>query len=397
VVEATLISQPKAELYIYEDSLSQFNLIWKINFVANSPIGDWEVLVDANSGTILKVTDISFHSVNGHGKVFKPDPITSLQNSSLTDQNDTDYVELQNAYSIETLNNLNDPVGGLYSLQGIYARSEEIESPTMILATSNTDSFMYNRSQPGFEETNAYYFIDMERQYIGSLGFTPKWNGYDYIRFDAHGVNGDNNSHYSPSLKYLAYGDGGVDAGEDQDVIIHEYTHALHDVLMPGGLGSYVSNEGAVSEGSGDYLALSLRRTLSSFLPNHFSNWDLNASGRDLSPNLYFFSAWQDRGGTMWEPHRAGRLWSSTMMDIESSVGRDVATTLLLTSFSYVSYSSPVQDHVHAILQADRDVYNGSHLAALVSVFYQRGFFYNMYISGTIIMLQEEKEFHKFT
>jgi hypothetical protein len=69
------------------------------------------------------------------------------------------------------------------------------------------------------------------------------------------------------------------------------------------------------------------------------------------------------------------------MMDLESrsdvGVGRDVTTTLLLTSFSFVTPSSIVPDHVQAIFRADRDIpaYNSSHLKSLGRVFYDRGFF----------------------
>lgn len=158
--QKTLITQPNAELYIYRDSLNQLNLTWKVSFVANNPVGDWQVFVDAGTGDILSVMDISFRSVSGECKAFKPDPVTSLQNTSLTDQNNADYPALQSAYKTVTLPNLNDPVGGLYRLQGTYARSEDVELPNTTTVTSSTSSFVYNRSQPGFEETNVYYFLD---------------------------------------------------------------------------------------------------------------------------------------------------------------------------------------------------------------------------------------------
>lgn len=377
--EKTLVTQPKAELNIYQDSSQQFALAWKINFIAQNPHGDWQVFIGAVTGEVLKVMNIGFRYVNGSGKVFRPDPVTGLQNTLLTDQNDADYSSVQGAYVTTALSNLNDAIGGVYRLQGIYARSEDIESPNIAPVTSSTDSFLYNRSQSGFEETNAYYFLDAQRQYVSGLGFAPQWNGYDYIRFDAHGAYGDDNSWYMPSSKYIAYGDGGIDDAEDQDVILHEYTHALHDVLMPGGLGSAGDNESAVSEGSGDYMALSYRKTLSNFEQNHIFNWDGNGEtwpGRSLSSTATYPSAWQDQYGNVLEVHTAGILWSSTMMDIETSsgVGRDVANELLLASFSYVSPSSTVIDHVHAIFQADEDIYNAAHLPALASVFNARGF-----------------------
>jgi zinc metalloprotease ZmpB len=377
--EKTLVMQPKTELYIFQDSSGNSTLTWKINFTAQNPRGDWQVFVDANSGEIIKVMDILMYSVNGTGRVFKPDPITALNNTNLNDN--SDYNALRDAYVTVTLNNLNDAIGGVYRLQGAYARSEEIASPNITPVTSATTSFLYTRDQPGFQETNAYYFIDLQRQYIGGLGFYPQWNNQNYIRFDAHGTD-EWNAWYNSSGQYLIFGDGGIDAAEDQDVIIHEYTHALHDAFMTGSGYANLTDESAVSEGSGDYLAISYRRTLSSFQPDKEAPWF--GSGRSLSIYLYYPSNWNPQ--TYPGQYIAGTLWASTMMDIETSsgIGRDVATKLLLTSFSYVTSSSSVMDHVNAILQADRDIYNGWHLSTLAAVFNNRYFLYYNQVSGNI-------------
>jgi hypothetical protein len=334
--EKTLIMQPTAELYLYRDSVEQLSLAWKVNLVANVPIGDWQVFVDAITGTILSVSDISAQYVSGLGRVFRPDPITALRDSTLTDQNDSDYPGLQTAYQTVTLPNLNDPIGGIYRVQGKYARSEDIEYPFTPPVESSTSSFLYNRSQLGFEEVNAYYFIDGQRQYVGQLGFAPTWNGNDYICFDANGYDGSDGAHYDPTPKILSFGDGfGIDDAEDQDIILHEYTHALHDALMQGGYGSTGYDEKAISEGSGDYMALSYRRTLSNFRQDHVFNWDGNGeswSGRSLAASSRYPGQWT---GNIHDP--AGVVWSSTMMDIQNATNRDITTTLLLTSFSYVS------------------------------------------------------------
>jgi len=237
----------------------------------------------------------------GQGKVFKPDPVTALYNTSLTDQNNADYTTLQNAYVITALPNLNPPSGGVYRLQGTYAKSEDFAYPNFTPVTSSISTFYYNRSQPGFEETNAYYFIDAQRQYVGSLGYSPQWNGYNYIRFDAHGTEEDN-SWYSLSSQNLTFGDGGVDDGEDHSAILHEYAHALHDALMIGS--SFRFDERTISEGAGDYMAVSYRRTLSSFQPNTICPWDGNGMywQRYLDATSMYPVNWTGyyTGGTVW-------------------------------------------------------------------------------------------------
>jgi len=373
VNEKTLTGEPKAELFIYPDSLYQMHLIWKVNFSASEPKGSWEILVDAITGDAFDYKDMRVYET-GQGKVFRPDPITALYNTSLTDQNNADYTALQGAYVITSLPNLNPPSGGVYRLQGTYARSEDLEAsyPNPTPVTSSTSTFYYNRSQPGFEETNAYYFIDAQRQYVGSLGYSPQWNGYNYIRFDAHGFV-DDNSWYDPAQQYLIYGDGGIDDAEDQDVILHEYTHALHDALMAGTF-QVGTNEHLLGEGIADYMAVSYRRTLSTFQQDKVFPWDGNGetwNGRSLNASYLYPGNWA------WSNYMGGTLWASTMMDIQNygDMGRDVTNKLLLKSVNYANNSTIPPDHVFYVLKADQDIYGETHLSSLGKGFYNRGFF----------------------
>jgi len=367
----TLAAEPKVELYILPDSLYQIHLIWKINFSASEPKGTWEILVDAVSGEVLDYKDVRLYDI-GTGKVFKPDPITALQNTSLTDQNNTDYQALQGAYDIVSLPNLNPPSGGLYRLQGSYARSEDLEYPNTTPVTNSTSSFLYNRSQPGFEETNAYYFIDAQRQYVSSLGFSPQWNGYNYIRFDAHGTTADN-SWYDPSYQYLIFGDYGIDAAEDQDAVLHEYTHALHDALMVGAF-QVGTQEHLLGEGIADYMAVSYRRSMSLFQQDKVFPWDGNGEtwyGRTLNASYIYPNYWY------WFDYIGGTLWASTMMDLQNygDMNRDIVHKLLLKSFNYANNSTIPPEHVFYVMKADQAIYGEAHLSSLGKAFYNRGFF----------------------
>ncbi|MCF6271238.1 MAG: T9SS type A sorting domain-containing protein [Melioribacteraceae bacterium] len=366
--DKTLVSKAQGKLYFFVDSLYKMHLVWKVNMTASEPSGSWQILVDAHTGEILDSKDVRLFST-GQGKVFRPDPITALQDISLADQNDADYSAIQDAYVTLSLPYLNPPIDGLYRLQGTYARSEDIMYP-IATVTSSTSSFLYNRSQTGFEETNAYYFLTTLREFVGSLGFSPKWNGYDYIRFDAHGSTA-NNSSYDTYLQYINFGSGSsIDDAEDQDVIIHEYAHALHDALMIGT--GILGDELLISEGSADYMAVSYRRTLSSFQPNKVFPWDGNGehwSGRSLGTSYTYPDSWfaDDYYG----------LWASTLMDIENfgDMGRNVTTKLLLKSFSYANNSTIVPDHIYYIMLADLYLYGEAHLSSLGKGFENRGFF----------------------
>ena len=64
----------------------------------------------------------------------------------------------------------------------------------------------------------------------------------------------DDNSFYSPGADEIQLGTGGVDDGEDADVIVHEYGHAVQDAQAPE-LPHSGNQGGAMGEGFGDYLA----------------------------------------------------------------------------------------------------------------------------------------------
>ncbi len=129
--DSSLISKQRSELYIYEDTTDNYHLAWKINFVSKYPIGDWQAFVDANSGEIISFRDISMNYIQGKGRVFNPDPVSKFgQHNYVHDCDDQICPSwLPDLYTYDVpLNDLNNPIGGLYKLQGRYARSEDIES-----------------------------------------------------------------------------------------------------------------------------------------------------------------------------------------------------------------------------------------------------------------------------
>ena len=326
-----------------------------------------------------------------------------MRDSTLTDQDDADYQALQSAYDTVTLRDLNDPVGGLYRIRGRYIWSEDIEfsqfPPCEPTTETDPDDFTYSRDQDAFEEVNVYYHIDTFRRYIGTLGFSPKWNNLDYIKIDAQGY-GNHNAAYYASPEYIRFGSGGVDAGEDQTVIIHEYGHALHDALISGdGTDDPNSDTRGISEGIADYFGISYRRTTQEnpYRPNHRFNWFSPEDGTSIRiPENAHYPEPSNGGHWGSSEYDKMKVWASTLMDMEyntatdpsqgTNLGRDVTTELMLTSMSYVTSSSSVQDYVNAILQADRDIqdYNGEHIQELANIFNDRGFFYYDKVSGNI-------------
>mgnify|MGYP001302731520 CR=1 FL=1 len=340
----SVVKNNTIDLIIFQDENDFYHLAWEVNLLVKSPNGHWVAFVDAHSGDIILIKDVFIDYVQGSGRVFSPDPVTNIHQNDIHDNNNQDTYQTSIAYKDVPLNDLNEAIGGVFKVQGRYAKSEDIgEDWAAPVEATCADCFNYNRSQPGFEEVSIYYFIDKQRRYIGNLGFSPQWNGSDAISFDAHyqfcPLCNQHNASYDPMIKYMAFGEECVDAGEDQDVIIHEYGHALHDAMM-GNLWEAEHDVGAISEGSSDYFANSHRLTIDPsqthpYQPNSMAVWfDIPDCGtsRSFGSNYIYPNNWVE------DIHNAGLVWGSTLKDIQTEIqsqgenGRDVTTKLLLSS-----------------------------------------------------------------
>lgn len=358
--------------YTAELNVVQFQsgpaLAYRVSIPNEQPMGDWQVFVDARTGDVLGIEDRAIYAT-GSGQVFDPDPETKVGNPNLPDNNDADSgIPFPAAYDIRTLNDITN-TAGIYSLSGPFAKNIEFEAPTSTLVTAtDPDSFRFQRSAQAFEDVVCYFHIDNFQRYIQSLGFTNANNRVQ--EYDSHGLSGADNSHYIPSTKRIAYGEGGVDDGEDADVVIHEYGHSIQDNIVPGWGGG---QEGAMGEGFGDYLAGSYSRALfPSYEPNFVFNWDGHNEfwpGRLLIDNTLHYP--EDCCG---EVHDAGTLWCSGLTDAWNVVGRAVMDRLVIDHHFALGTTATMQDAATQILQSDIDLYGGAHVGQLVTVFDAWGF-----------------------
>ncbi|MEM6769720.1 MAG: hypothetical protein AAF597_03960, partial [Bacteroidota bacterium] len=236
------------ELKILETE-SGIRLAHRIFFVAMAPLGQWEVFVDAQTGELLRVTDVAaYHKacqhekhyvpfpmmVEGQGIVFDPDPLSSAQadygDPGFTDNGDNTTPQLIAQQRTVTLPEVTEE-GGMYFLKGEYAEITDDESPFRGVFEQSTPEWMFNRDNNAFEAVNVYYHIDASMRYLNeTLGIDVRPTLYTTgVRCDPSGLNNADNSYYVGSAQRLAWGDGGVDDAEDSDVIHHELGHGLHD------------------------------------------------------------------------------------------------------------------------------------------------------------------------
>lgn len=290
------------------------------------------VYVDAGTGKKLKTVDTRVFA-DAHGQVFDPNPVVSQQNESLTDQNDRAAAVPHRAYKTVLLKRLDN--SGY--LKGSYARVVNPTSGKWAAVRSTDGAFTFNRSQPGFEQTNAYYAVDGVQAYIRSLGFSEVNSGPQDLSVDTVT---DDNSWYDPSEDVITFGTGGVDDAEDQEVVWHEYGHAVQDDQVPGF--GQTEEGGAIGEGYGDYLAFTMTQANSPDTTKTpracVMDWD-STSYTDTTPHCI---RRLDTGKTVddatGEVHDDGEIWSGALYGINKALGRKKANTVILESqFNYAA------------------------------------------------------------
>lgn len=291
---------------------------------------DKKVLVDADKGAVTRVTDERIYA-NGQGKVFNPNPVVALQNQSLTDGNNADSAVPASAYKTVTLSNL---AGNGY-LQGTFAKVANKKKGKSRAAYSRTNAFSYTRSDNRFEQVSAYYAVDRVQAYIQGLGFTNVNNEAQDLLVDTVT---DDNSFYSPNADTITFGTGGVDDAEDQEVVWHEYGHAVQDDQVPDFGRS--NDGGAIGEAFGDYLAATMSQANSSNTAVTpwacVMDWD-SVSYTSSTPHcIRRLDTTKTVANRTGEVHDDGEVWSHALWDINKALGRDKATRIILEAqFSY--------------------------------------------------------------
>ncbi len=331
--------------------------------------GDWEVLVDATNGEVFRAQDRAcYHrshapTATGTARVFAPDPLSSAQvnygATGYVDGGDADTAQLTAQLASVNLLDI-DFTGGIHTLKGPFAEIQDFEAPFKGLFTQASSNFETTRSPDLFEAANTYFHIDAFMRYVntpgpGGLGLTVM--PYQYsggVRFDPHALNGADNSYYSSGTGRVAFGEGGVDDDEDADVIIHELGHGLHDWVTNGGL----SQVNGLSEGCGDYVAVSYSRAYNqwpSAAPQY--NWVLDWDGHNPFwngrvtnwPNLY-------PGGLTGQIHTDGQIWATCLMRIWNQLGRQKTDKVFLEGLGMTTGSTNQDDAAQALMQAAFDL-----------------------------------------
>ena len=322
--------------------------------------------------------------ISANTPYFNPNPVVTLNDATLVDDGDSNEAVPINGYVIGgELPRLDSP-GAMAPYQpiGDYCKVEDVDAPATDPVYSHDKRFPFLRDCDGFEAVNCYLHITQYQEYLQSLGYTGAKAINDRpISVDAHSGGADN-SFYAPDgngTGRLAFGDGGVDDGEDADVIVHEYAHACFDNVHIGvlsGNGGNGSNETrAMNEGAADFLAADYfadESTASGFNPAVFAEWDAeSASGlRRLDLDLKYPA---DIGGSY---HNNGQIFSRALWDIRGDVGGGRTIRLLIEAIKALPNNPKFTDMALRMLEVDLG--NGpspADVTAIKEAFLDRGIF----------------------
>ena len=358
-------SSPAPQLAVLPLSPTEGRLVWQVMVVAANPAGDWEVLVDATTGEVIKRTNLL---VFDRG---------TPQQSGAIGQVLQPTVPGWIAVAKEPLTMATVPLEGLDNsgwLSGDYVNLTQLAGSRPAKAYSPTHEFVYAADDPRFEEVMVYHYVDSTQRYVQSLGYSDSNSPANGIRdrvtlANAHWFDQDQ-SFFSASDGALHFGDGGVDDAEDPDIIVHEYAHALQQDQIPYWGGGEMN---AIGEGFSDYLAAS-RFAEESIDPACIAERDSQAYVskapfclRRVDRNRQYPV---DLSG---DAHQDGEIWSRVLWDLRTELGATAADRLALESNYYLPAAATLVDAGQALLDADAMLNNGAHSDTIRHALMRRG------------------------
>lgn len=311
----------------------QYYIAWDLRILTMNPRGSWRILIDAVSGHVLNVIDLAQYAT-GTAQVFDPNPIVTSGDTSLRHTSPDATINAQRV--AVTLDNLNPPAGGNYDLHGSYIQMQEEEAPTVAEPSNTSGAFDYSWDDNSFLDAMAYFHLNRFQEYVQTtLGLTHSANYA--IPVDPQGLNGADNSHYSPGgsgTGYIAFGGGTqpipssnpVPDAADAMVVLHEYGHAIQDNSNP----NFDNPASGVGEGFGDTLAAIYyddKHANPAATRGFMMSWDAEM-GTGSWPGRVYNLAWLFDGpeyanALVTDNHTAGQLWCTTMFELYRKLGGD--------------------------------------------------------------------------
>jgi len=348
------VSDPISELIIVPgDSQFLAYRLW---------LNEWDVLINAQTGKVEKYGQRMFH-IDGIGKVYPKDPVNSL-------------------LTTVTIPRL---AGGGYELRGTYVDVTNGEDGDAYSTSGNFEYTPPSYTQHDgthFDDTNMYFHIDnFANNYWPIVGYS----GLNQITVTVHtdfsgpcGYMGQDNARFCPGDGNLYFGHGESifwDLAKKDDIIFHEYTHAVsYDIgFTPPGW----EEEGrAMHEGYSDYHAASFTNNaqIGEWATRNYP--DLRRV--DMPKIQYNYNNYNSlpaySENTLGSAHHKSMIWSGALWDLRGILGSSITDFLVYKGLVYKNASnSKFLDGREGVISADQNYNNGVNVNIIMNVFAARG------------------------
>lgn len=365
---------------IYWQTPKQLVPAWLVETIHEADGGSHATVWDAHTHTLLAEWDRTRHmgdrDTTALAYVYMPNPLATAGRSynqypSWADNADQANDSLNGQRQTVILKGLHyDAQKDSIYLIGPYVRITELGGPAIPPVRTKDAEFFFDRSQYGFEQVNVYYHIDTMQRWVQSLGFTDLFN--DTIEVDAQAQTADN-SFFSPmgSQGQLLIGTGGVDDGEDAEVVVHEYGHALSNAASPDNRDGM--ERSAIEEGTADYICASYSRAVGDNTWAKLFDWDGHNPfwpGRTAATTKTYTSL---KAQNSTYNYAYGEVWCTALMWIWTDHGREMTDRLVLQGMYQHLSNMTMADGVHDLLDADTLLYDGAMSPAIYTAFCKMG------------------------
>ena len=385
----TLRSEPEVDLVVYPDE-ERYALAYKVKVLEENPMRDWLVFVDAASGEVLDIEDVSVDLATSHASP-KLKSASEAATSATSESTRLAMVTTGTGKAYADDPGVAGPItvslprlnGSGYRLEGTYVDVDN-EDTAPNDAYSSTATFNYAPSDTRFDEVNLYYHIDMYAAYLPSINFAGLGRT---IEATAHwGVNLNDARYDLNGTRDLFFGDGdGVvfrDYSKEDDIIYHEFNHA---VLHHLGTLYERTEERALHEGTADYLAASYTNNprIAQWVTLCTSTGDLRRVDNSKSTfrysnlnNIQYAACSLVFGGYLngqGSAHANGMIWSGSLWDLRTQIGKTKTDKLVITAFLALGPHPTFLQARDAMIQADNNTNAGANVCAIRKAFADRG------------------------